>query len=815
MTRLHFAKILVLFLLQTTGVSGQTFVRTSLPNQLLLPVSRIVDVLQDSEGYMWYATLGGGLCRDNGFQIDFIRNNRRHPNLLSCNDIISLQEDTATHSILFLTSNGAYELQKGDYSVRRMDDKEAARRMRWVDDMGSGASQQGQKPKQSLRVGPWQWTLFEGRLQLVRYNADGTTEPQDISNIFPEQRGLIDGIFLDHDKRIWVYGQSPHTFIISAHHDVVEGGCTSFYNAEEGKALDSDRAVQPNIYCQMTSGPAQDDARQPWLWAWLWRKPMTVFNRLTGEALNVQEACPDVAELFFGFSRTADGNGIWTGSDSGQLVRLWIEEGHVRHEVIDTMESRIIATADAGNGMLWVGTALNLYLININTRVKRLVAKGVGCVTQMHPAHDGWMYFTIEGKGLARANTQGKWQWVARDMVPTDVVEDHQNRIWVASKQGEVFRVDTSKIGSKATDVLQEVPQAGNENGDIIYMMEADSMGHIWVLSDQRLKEYNPKTGAVCVRRATDPDIRLDCFQNICLTDGRICLAGLGGYRLLAPNRELDNTHARRALRCALSSYSIGGEHHFVGLDDREIVLQPSDVTLELAFTAFNIVERDEIQFACKLEGWDDWKVLPKGQNSLQYINIQKGEYRLLLRTADAYGRWSEPQELISIVRLPAWWETWWFKTLSIALTILLAGYAFYFYIIRRFRRRIFIKAEPVKQASLMGVSQADEAWLQRALEVVERHLDDTDFSIERMSQEMCMSRMNLYRKMQTLTGQSPSEYLRTIRLKKAAAIILAEDCPLSEVADRTGFSTPAYFSKCFRDMYGHSPSAYRSAEHQ
>ena len=109
--------------------------------------------------------------------------------------------------------------------------------------------------------------------------------------------------------------------------------------------------------------------------------------------------------------------------------------------------------------------------------------------------------------------------------------------------------------------------------------------------------------------------------------------------------------------------------------------------------------------------------------------------------------------------------------------------------------------------------SKADEDFLRRAAETVEKNLDNADYSVEQFSADMCMSRMNLYRKLQTLTAQKPSEFVRDIRLQRAAELLRNADLSLAEVVDRVGFGTPRYFSKCFKEKYGLSPSQYR-AEH-
>ena len=67
----------------------------------------------------------------------------------------------------------------------------------------------------------------------------------------------------------------------------------------------------------------------------------------------------------------------------------------------------------------------------------------------------------------------------------------------------------------------------------------------------------------------------------------------------------------------------------------------------------------------------------------------------------------------------------------------------------------------------------------------------------------MGMSRMNLYRKLQAITGQTPTEFIRTIRLKRAAQLLQDGKLNVSEVADRVGFSSSSYFTKCFKEQFG------------
>ena len=104
-----------------------------------------------------------------------------------------------------------------------------------------------------------------------------------------------------------------------------------------------------------------------------------------------------------------------------------------------------------------------------------------------------------------------------------------------------------------------------------------------------------------------------------------------------------------------------------------------------------------------------------------------------------------------------------------------------------------------------------DKEFLQNAVRHVEGHLSDPRYNVEQLSSDLCMSRMNLYRRIQSQTGKTPTEFIRDIRLKKAASMLEDTDVPVKEVARLAGFSTPAYFSKCFREMFGVLPTQYGS----
>jgi signal transduction histidine kinase/DNA-binding response OmpR family regulator len=106
-------------------------------------------------------------------------------------------------------------------------------------------------------------------------------------------------------------------------------------------------------------------------------------------------------------------------------------------------------------------------------------------------------------------------------------------------------------------------------------------------------------------------------------------------------------------------------------------------------------------------------------------------------------------------------------------------------------------------------ISQLDSNFLKKCNAIIEKHLTDNEYGVEQMSVEMSLSRVHVYRKIKHLTGLTVSEFIRNIKLKKAAVMLQESGKTIAEVAYETGFSSPSYFSKCFKDLYNISPTEF------
>lgn len=113
---------------------------------------------------------------------------------------------------------------------------------------------------------------------------------------------------------------------------------------------------------------------------------------------------------------------------------------------------------------------------------------------------------------------------------------------------------------------------------------------------------------------------------------------------------------------------------------------------------------------------------------------------------------------------------------------------------------------------SAVTANSLDADFLQRIIDIVEQHIDESEFSIDHLAKELTMSRMQLYRKLKALTNETPNTIIRTIRLKRAAQLLATQQYNISEVAYMVGFTDLKYFRERFKEQFGVIPSAYNEA---
>lgn len=123
--------------------------------------------------------------------------------------------------------------------------------------------------------------------------------------------------------------------------------------------------------------------------------------------------------------------------------------------------------------------------------------------------------------------------------------------------------------------------------------------------------------------------------------------------------------------------------------------------------------------------------------------------------------------------------------------------------------KRALIDPEPQD----IAITSLDEKLIERAVRYVDANMARADLSVEELAAELGMSRVHLYKRLKQITGKTPIEFIRLLRLKRAAQLLRESQLNISEIAYDCGFNNPKYFSRYFKEEFGVLPSVYQNRE--
>lgn len=257
------------------------------------------------------------------------------------------------------------------------------------------------------------------------------------------------------------------------------------------------------------------------------------------------------------------------------------------------------------------------------------------------------------------------------------------------------------------------------------------------------------------------------------------------------------------------------------------ITLTQDERTVAINFAVLDYRNPHSIRYAYRVNGDADWHYLGNN-NSLTLSELSPGEYDLELRATDAMGQWNTHTRHIRIIVTPKFVETIWFQLILLLLSIgiLVAILLTRRYIIRiKAEQKSTLKAyldlleqhqnvvspdiQPIESPK-RKLSHDDEQFMSRIMDYVKSHISDSDAGVDDMASFAAVSRSGLNRKLKSIVGLTPADFLREARIKHACQMLRNSDLSVSDIAYECGFTDPRYFSRIFRQSKGVSPSEYR-----
>ena len=378
--------------------------------------------------------------------------------------------------------------------------------------------------------------------------------------------------------------------------------------------------------------------------------------------------------------------------------------------------------------------------------------------------------------------------------------------------------------GGVNPDVALSVQPAGN-----------DSM--LLVTGGNDVSLLDPRTGETRVYGASfwHRDMRFSDAKPLRLDNGE-WLFGLndGAVRV-----RLDSTvMSADTLPLAFNSVSIAGRPDSL-LTPRcdRITLAPSERDVTLRFSALCYADPATLRYAFRV-GDDPWTPLGASR-TVSFADLDPGTYTVTVRSTDTHGRWLDNDRSVTVEVLPTFWETGTAKALYVILTLAFVGAVIwttvYIRHIKRQQREMLeshlrqLEARAVGHESGIEVTQGpqpapvqtppppsprlsdeDRQLMDAVMDYIETHLSDSDITVDDMALAVAVSRSGLTRKMKSLMGVTPAEFLRETRLTRASTLLATTSRPIKEIAVVCGFSDMNYFGKCFKSSRGLTPGAYR-----
>ncbi len=719
----------------------------------------------DSKGYEWYGSRDG-LKRFDGYTFETFRSDRNNPELLRSNDVMCIAERPSSHEMWFGTKDGAYILDTRTYKIQELH----------IFSNGD--------PVDSLE-------LMDKRINYILNSSNG---------------------------HIWITYRNQVLELDSLHY--LKNRYETQWEGKNRSAIqiveDSLSSIWTNLWnggvCRM---PLPHKSFIPCQWIDTSYPKELAYDQSKGQITAITTEGKQ-------YHYSLNGALLPNKSVSPPSIVLpyqYISDKDIKH--IETLIGKHILCCTKGvDGTLYVGTFDNILSINGNEINE--IASNIGRTHDILINESGIIYFISNQKGLCRISGNTLTQ-IAEGHNFSSLSSDGSNNIWVSNRFGNVY-----KIPLKSPKTIVDDSIAGNLNGDAIEMIRCDREKRLWIMSHNTLKEYNTKDGGCKI--INSKDLSVGTFKAIYLEDNGIYLEGSDSVAHIRNTDAL--TSQNEITRISISSYTIDGIHTLMPYECEELHIDSRTSSITFFLTSFVYENSKHITYSYSIDGYE-YHELEQGSNNISLSNIPYGTSKLYVKGRDSYGRWSDTYDVTTIIHPRPWWH---YFLLILVLSAIIVGLTIYRLRAKRFRRKLSERMkryeqekESLKEKLLMAEANAknigykesnpsdnysslsaqDKEFVDKCREYVEKNLSNIEYGVDALSNDMFMSRMNLYRKLKTIIGKSPTDFIRDIRLDNSLMLLKTTGYSINEISDLVGFSYSSYFTKCFKDKYGKSPKEY------
>lgn len=483
---------------------------------------------------------------------------------------------------------------------------------------------------------------------------------------------------------------------------------------------------------------------------------------------------------------------LWIGCQDAQLVEV-TQDGFRYYPIYNTKSLAILP-----DGRIAVGTVDGLYIVTPGQKKVKELSYFSSDPTQVNRyvldlfVHDErYLDIATDGGGLYvyDLRTGRCRQFTTKEGLPsntvTSITQDNFGRLWFATDGGLSF---------SHTDNLDKIV-----NINYLYGLKCEY-------------SYDAATR---------------------LHNGNLLFGSETGAVMVNP-RYVQNHNYKANLRIKGISCNDNDSEQFKHkvskmLSDGKLELPYIQRTFDLYFESINLRYQFDIAYQYRV-GKGNWSQ-PTTQNYIRFVNLEPGTHHLTVRAVSKSNGITLGERSIVVIICRPWWNSWWMWCVYISLITLLFYGAWWTYGLHTRYMRLAVKAleqgsednaetfrtGQKKDGISLDTNTGNESqptdqsstFVDTVTKHVLNNISDSEFTIDRLCREMAMSRTMFYVKLKSLTGKSPQEFIRVIRLERAA-VLLRSGHNVGRVADEVGFDNAKYFSTTFKKYFGVSPSKFK-----
>lgn len=427
-----------------------------------------------------------------------------------------------------------------------------------------------------------------------------------------------------------------------------------------------------------------------------------------------------------------------------------------------------------------------------------------------------------------------------------DIATDDAGNMYVATESAGICRIAGGELTSPAL-AFARLRRSKEMPNDFIKSMTWHD-GSLWIVCEHSVQTYAPRSGEW---RSYGADFwkeekTFSEMRPIQLGSGQ-WLFGVTDGALTLSIDSIGREH--EAPRIALTAVTIDGQGDNVAVNRADtLFLSENERDIIVHYAALRYDATTDISYACKTDG-GEWTGVGRAR-ALSLFDMRPGTHHIAIRSTNIDGTWADNSRTLTVIVAPHWWETAVARTIALLVAIvLLIAVAHFFASMKKLKKkqretleaymrmldektrqalaaegtaedRACLRADSgaaggtvnltAKDGRKATLTKDEESFMKRVMDYLEANIRQTEITVDDLASAAAVSPSGLNRKMKHITGSSPGEFVRQLKIRRAATLLTTTDSSVTAIALDCGFNDQNYFARYFKKKTGLTPTDYR-----